>query len=32
MYWEIYLSDQTNTQTVIASKTYGQVEFLDKMG
>ncbi len=32
MYWETYLSIQTNTQTVISLKTSGQGKFLDKMG
>ncbi len=27
-----YLSEQTNTQTVISLKSYGQDEFLHKMG
>ncbi len=27
MYWETYLSDQTNTQTVISLQTWGQDEF-----
>ncbi len=31
MYWETYLSDQTNTQTVISLQTLGQNAFLDKM-
>ncbi len=31
MYWETYLSDQTNIQTVISLKTKSQDEFLDKM-
>ncbi len=32
MYWETYLSDQTNTQTVISLKTQDQDEFWDKIG
>ncbi len=32
MYWEIYISDQTNTQTVISLNTLGEDEFSDKMG
>ncbi len=32
MYWETYLSDQTNKQTVISIKAYVQSKFLDKMG
>ncbi len=34
LYWEAYLSDQINTQTVnvISLNTYGQDELLDKMG
>ncbi len=32
MYWETYMSDQTNTQTVISLKTWGQDEFFYKMG
>ncbi len=32
MYWETYLSDKTNTQTVISLKMQGQDEFVDKMG
>ncbi len=32
MYCETYLSDQTNTQTVISLNTKGQDDFLDKMG
>ncbi len=32
MYWETYLSDQTNTQTVISLKTYCQDKFLNKNG
>ncbi len=31
MYWDIYLSDQTNTQTVISLKNEGQDEFLYNM-
>ncbi len=32
MYWETYLSDQTNKQTVISLKTQDQDVILDKMG
>ncbi len=32
IYCETYLSDQTNTETVISLTTYGQDKFLDKMG
>ncbi len=32
MYWETYLSDQTNTQTVISLTSKGQETFLGKMG
>ncbi len=32
MYWETYLPDQTNTQTVISLKTQDQDKFEDKMG
>ncbi len=32
MYWQTYLSDQTNAQTVISLKSYGQDEFLEKIG
>ncbi len=32
MFWETYLSDQTNTQTVISLKCYGQDEFFGQNG
>ncbi len=31
MYWGTYLSDQTNTQTAISVKAYGQNASLDTM-